>query len=277
MQRKVMPKCFYYTPASQRPERLTNLPSDEYVSVFDLEDAVPICEKQDARAALGKVFSQESNYYRAVRINSVDSIHVFDDIKFLSSLSFRPDIIILSMVQDADEIRIVKNWLPDTRCHFYSTIETPASLLKIDGIARESDGLVFGSGDLSAFFASEITWENMLHARFLMVTAACAYGIPAIDSVCFLLEDLPSLEDECRRVRELGFYGKAAPHPSHIALINRTFDLSADKLADLEELIAASDQHSGRIFRRGSDMIGPPHVRRAKQIKKRAFWPEISD
>ncbi|KWO61998.1 hypothetical protein WM28_25045 [Burkholderia ubonensis] len=267
-----LPKCFFYTPSSQRVEYLASMPAADRAVVFDLEDAVPPAEKDFARTSLETVFSTHSAYVRAVRINQLSSLQSASDLACIRRLKFKPDILIVGMVEHAEEARIIREWLKPSKISLFATIETPRSLMNMDGICQEFDGIIFGSGDLAANYACGITWENMLYARMEMVTAAAAHDIPALDTVCFSLNDPTVLEDECRRVRELGFYGKAAPHPSHIPVINRYFVPTDDAIARARKTIELSTEHAGRIFRMDGEMIGPPHVRGARELLRRADW-----
>lgn len=268
-----LPHCFYYTPSSQRAETLAQLPSPEYLSVYDLEDAVPKSEKDLGRANLVKVFSEPSKYPRAIRVNPLYTEDGLRDLLLIKSfLDKGPQIIILPMVKDAAEGKIVKQMFAQEGVKVYATIETPDSLFKMQDIGREFDGLIFGSGDLAAFLTSEISWENMLYARFTMAAAAAMFNIPAIDTVSFKITDLDLLIEECCRVRNLGFYGKAAPHPSHIKIINEVFQIDSSKELRAQTIISESIKNGGRIFRFENEMIGPPTVKLAEKLIERKFF-----
>lgn len=265
----LLPKCFFYTPASQRKHNLSLLPNHSCVTFYDLEDGVPKCEKLQAREALCSVFAKESKFFRGVRINPLYDPESMEDILLLNSLSTSPDIVILAMTNHGEEGRLLKELLIDKSIKLFASVETPRSLLEIDGIGKNFHGLAFGSGDFAAFLGSEITWENMLHARFLIVTAALAHKIPAIDSVSFKLNDLKTLEEECISLRNLGYYGKGAPHPTHIDIINKIFGSSPDAIKEAEAILQKSKENGGRIFRMGDKMIGPPTVRKAAEVLSR--------
>lgn len=265
-----LPYCFFYTPGAQDPNILSQMPKHECVTFFDLEDGVPLYDKEKARASIYSIFEENSNYFRGVRINPLYDPECMKDILLLNSLKVSPDIVILAMTSHGEEGRLLNQLLIDKSIRLFASVESPRSILEIDGIGRNFHGLAFGSGDYAAFLAAEITWENMLHARFKIVTTALNYEIPAMDSVSFILDDLQGLERECIALRSMGYYGKGAPHPMHINIINHHFGNSAEVVEESENILKKSKENGGKIFRLGDKMIGPPTVRKAEAVLLRS-------
>jgi citrate lyase subunit beta / citryl-CoA lyase len=73
----------------------------------------------------------------------------------------------------------------------------------------------------------------------LLLLAARANGLAALDGVHLDLGDRTGFEEACRQGRDLGFDGKTLIHPSQIAAANAAFAPSADELAWSRRVIAA--------------------------------------
>ena len=72
--------------------------------------------------------------------------------------------------------------------------------------------------------------------------AGASTGIPGIDAPYFNMTDQDGLQKEATAAMKLGFHGKCAIHPSHIAAINSTFTPSAEEIARARRVLAASQQ-----------------------------------
>ena len=94
---------------------------------------------------------------------------------------------------------------------------------RLEGLAWDADGL---SADLGAGRnrdAAGGATEPLRLARNLMLFAAAAAGVDAIDTAFADLRDLEGLALECRAARQDGFAGKLAVDPAQVAVINEAF------------------------------------------------------
>ncbi|ORZ41351.1 Pyruvate/Phosphoenolpyruvate kinase-like domain-containing protein [Catenaria anguillulae PL171] len=242
------------TPASllSRPERvrrsLFNVPgSDERKMakaktlgadsiVFDLEDGVPMDRKGSARQL---VFDALESFdlghrERAVRINAVGSGLEVDDLNVILH-STRLQCIVIPKVNTASDVQFVDRMIdsiaPESNrpnIRLIACIESAMGLLNLREIASSSprlDALVYASEDLCADMGMVRTASRLelLYSRSAVVTAACAYGLQAIDLVCIDYKDHDVLSEECREGRQMGFTGKQAIHPGQIDGIQKHF------------------------------------------------------
>ena len=105
-------------------------------------------------------------------------------------------------------------------------IETPRGVLAADAIARASPRLaclVAGTSDLTKDLGARPTpgRAEVLTALGLVVLAARARGLSALDGVHLDLADDAGFEAACRQGRDLGFDGKTLVHPKTIDAANR--------------------------------------------------------
>ncbi|QND46580.1 CoA ester lyase (plasmid) [Rhizobium lusitanum] len=265
--------CVLYTPGFSSGRIAAAARSSASALLFDLEDSVPKGRKPLARELLSSWCKQpKGGGLRAVRINELRSLEYLYDLSCLLAIESHPDIVVLTMVTDAQEIEIVRHHFADGgyRPRMFVTIETTMALERIDAIAAVSDGLILGSADLAAQLGVDISWDNMLYARQRIVHAAATYGIPAVDTACFHLDDDAELIKESQKAKELGFVGKAAVHPRQVDIITKIFQPTEAEIARAREIVARAGEADGEIIRLDGNMIGPPFVIRAKKLLQSA-------
>ena len=75
--------------------------------------------------------------------------------------------------------------------------------------------------------------------------------------------DVPALDalaDESRRTRGLGFTGKAAIHPTQVAVIQTAYSPGADEVAWARRIIAAYEQQSAGVLLVDGKLIERPVI-----------------
>ncbi|HEY8449201.1 MAG TPA: CoA ester lyase, partial [Bacillota bacterium] len=150
-----------------------------------------------------------------------------------------------------------------------AALESAEGLFRAAEIARSSPRLtaiLFGGGDLSGQIGCPLAWEPMLHARHTVVLAATLAGVDALDVPYLDVEDDRGLEEEARRVAQLGFRGKVVIHPRQIATVNAVFTPSSDELAWAERVLAAARKQGTGAIRLDGKMIDLAVIKRAERI-----------
>ncbi|MFE7424183.1 HpcH/HpaI aldolase/citrate lyase family protein [Streptomyces sp. NPDC057545] len=264
---RAIPRSILYTPALFLDRVVKAWSYDADVHVIDLEDAVPAPEKTAARrvcrAALEKA-PHPANV--GVRINRLGTLEAVHDLVLLAESPVRPGIVVMTMVDSAVEVRLLRDTLASAgaRPEIYVTVETPAAVAAVDAIARAADGLVLGSADLAATLGVEITWAGMLAARQAMALACARYGTACVDTANFRLAEPDVLAAEIDRVRELGFHGKVTVHPGELDTINRALRPDPDELRRARRVSEAVRAANGGIAVLDGSMVGPPFARLAR-------------
>ena len=109
----------------------------------------------------------------------------------------------------------------------------------------------------------------LLTSLALMLLAARAHGLAAIDGVHLGLDDPDGFEAACRQGVELGFDGKTVVHPSTIEAANRVFGPAEEEIAKAREIVAAwaAARAEGKgVARIGGAMVEQLHVDQAQQL-----------
>ncbi|MCW2957751.1 MAG: citrate lyase, partial [Solirubrobacterales bacterium] len=201
--------------------------------VFDLEDAVAPEAKDDARRqVLQTLASPEAAGRRvAVRVNGADTAWFQADLAACASLARDGFSVVVPKVEDAATLARARAGLGDG-VPLQALIETPAGLLRGLEIAGADgvDALILGYADLAAALGRRGAEQDLARwatAQELLLAAARAAGVEAIDGPFFGLGDAAGLRSAIRTVKEQGFDGKWAIHPEQVGPINDGFAASA--------------------------------------------------
>jgi citrate lyase beta subunit len=207
---------------------------------------------------------------RVVRINGMRTPFGLKDLLAIVEHPSPPDAIMLPKVESADEVRIVDALLQRATqpVGLHVIIESNAGLEQaraIGGASPRVKSLLFGAVDMAAELGSAMDFTSLLYARSRVVHAAASHGLDAIDVPYLDLEDEAGLAEECRRVRDLGFTGKAAIHPKQLATINATFTPDAERIAYAKRVIAAFENAPDGLVVVDGKLIEIPVVRSARR------------
>jgi (S)-citramalyl-CoA lyase len=243
------------------------------IGTIDLEDSVPAAAKERARRLALPYFAGAPavGLTRALRINSLRTAEGLRDILALLDSGARPDALLCPKVESAQDLLILEHILGSRLAGvgFLAVIETAAGLCAAEQIAaatRRTRALVFGAADYAASLGTDREWENLAHARWRILVAAAAAGMPVIDAPCFHPGDEELLEIEIQRGRRMGFGGKAAVHPRQVAAINRGFSPQPAAIAHARHILDRVESSAGHICVVDGEMIGPPAAQTARRL-----------
>jgi citrate lyase subunit beta/citryl-CoA lyase len=260
---------------------LQNIPVFEADGVLiDLEDAVPLAEKDSARLLTRNFlrFYQDRNKEMFVRINGLDTPYAQDDLgEILPAL---PDGIRLPKADNPEMVERLDTLLTEQEeklgldiGHFKMilSIENAQGVINCIQTARSSSRIValaFGAEDYTASMEIHRTksGEELLMARTRVVWAAKSTGVQAIDSVFSDVNDMEGLRDETVRVKSLGFTGKSLINPRQIEVVHDVFRPTDEEIRNalevMEAIKRARAMGTGVISLRGK-MVDAPVVTRA--------------
>lgn len=230
-----------YIPGSKTRalDKARTLPVDAII--FDLEDAVSIEEKVNARATLAAALA-EGGYgarMKMVRINGLDTEWGRADAEAVAKM--QPDAVLLPKVgsaADLDALAAITGDLP-----IWAMMETPAGMLHAEEIAEHPRlaGFIMGTNDLAKELQCRFRPDRMpmLTSLQLCLLAAKAHGVVIVDGVYNAFKDEEGLRAECEQGRDMGMDGKTLIHPAQVEIANKVFAPSPEELDLAQRQIAA--------------------------------------
>src|SRR5262245_29857590 len=227
-------------------DRARRLPTDALI--FDLEDAVAPDAKAAARA-MAVAAAQSRGYGQrevVVRVNGIDTPWGRDDLAAAARSGAAA--VLLPKVEAPVTIAAALDVLsahgaPDSLA-IWCMVETPRGVLGAAAVAAASPrvgALVAGTSDLAKELGARPTRDRSALATSLglIVLAARAHGLAALDGVHLDLDDEDGFLVACRQGRDMGFDGKTLIHPKQIAAANAAFGPSADEVEGARRIIEA--------------------------------------
>jgi citrate lyase subunit beta/citryl-CoA lyase len=229
--------------------------------ILDLEDAVPISEKEATRQAVREAVGAIDTCPVYVRINPLVATTGFSQPIGEADLAaiVRPGFagIILPKVESPDDLHRADALLQGLEMQHgvapggvdvIPIIETALAVQRAYDIAASGTRvkrLAFGAGDFTRDIG--VAWSRReiesQYARSALVVASRAAGLESpLDTVWVDLRDQRGLTHSARTAKQLGFQGKMAIHPSQVEPINTVFSPSAAEIAFAARVVDAFTQ-----------------------------------
>ena len=249
--------------------------------VYDLEDSVPVLEKDAARLLVYNAlrYQRPKDKYIMIRINGIHSGFIDEDLE--AAVRARPDALRIPKVESADDVRMVSSKIAAIESkvnieigsiELWCNIESFLGVIHAAEIASADPrvaALALGAEDYTASMHARRTKEGLeiLYARNVVLLACRAAGIDAIDAVFSDISDPEGLRNDAILARNLGFDGKTLIHPGQIDIVNDCFTPSQKEIDYALRVIDAIEkgkkQNKGAVMLDGN-MIDKPIELRAR-------------
>ncbi|AMY68859.1 HpcH/HpaI aldolase/citrate lyase family protein [Frigidibacter mobilis] len=251
-------RALLFVPAS-RPDRFAKAAAAQPDAVIlDLEDAVAPADKETARDALTRDFT---DLPIVIRINPVGTPWHEADLR--AAIALAPDAIMLPKSEDSAQVASIAGRLGDIP--LLALIETARglaharSIATVPGVRR----LVFGSLDYCADLGMSHEGHLLLPARSELVLASRLARIAApLDGVTARLDGSDLLLGDVSHARAIGMSGKLCIHPKQVQAVKAAFTFEADEIEWATGVLAAG---SGAVSVDG-EMVDEPVRIRARSI-----------
>ncbi|HGN5106673.1 TPA: citrate (pro-3S)-lyase subunit beta [Streptococcus pyogenes] len=250
--------------------------------MFDLEDSVSLKEKDTSRALVHfalKTFDY-SSVETVVRVNGLDSCGALDieavvlagvNVIRLPKTETAQDIIDVEAVIERVER---ENGIEVGRTRMMAAIESAEGVLNARDIAKASKrliGIALGAEDYVTNMKTRRypDGQELFFARSMILHAARAAGIAAIDTVYSDVNNTEGFQNEVRMIKQLGFDGKSVINPRQIPLVNEIYTPTKKEIDHAKQVIwairEAESKGSGVISLNGK-MVDKPIVERAERV-----------
>jgi citrate lyase subunit beta/citryl-CoA lyase len=257
---------------------------------YDLEDSVPLEEKEIAREAvkstiqeINKINDINKERILAVRINSPTSDQIVADLKKVITPGI--DAIVIPKVDDDKQIAEISKTIDKEEkekniqsgiIKIIPSIESALGVVNAYNIARSDQritALVFGIFD----FLHDMKIDNQnietitgfMYGRAKVPVDARAAGIDSIDSIWQDIHDHSGLTRDLEQGKKMGYNGKCIIHPSQIEHVHAVFSASSQDIEWAEKVVQALDSaknsSAGAVKLEGK-MIDAVHYKQARRI-----------
>lgn len=251
--------------------------------ILDLEDAVTPQRQPIARGLVAEFIRSAARGAGPqcwVRINPLVTAAAREDLAAI--LPTGPAGIVLPKAAGPGEVRTLAGLLdqhdPALRIGIVPIVtETAGAVLRLveyqEPLPRVR-ALAWGVEDLSTVVGARATrsgdghWLPVFqHAEALVLVAAAALGVPALDGIFATHRDTEGLAARIEVARAQGFAGMLAIHPGQLAIINAGFEPTAGEIAHARRVVQAfAAAHGAGVVVLDGRMLDRPHLRRAERL-----------
>jgi len=248
--------------------------------IFDLEDAVGLDEKDNARDLLNTYLTTSPSFPKTilVRVNGVFSDFIDEDLIVLNTGKI--DYIVVPKA-DIDALFILDYKLRrlEDKYHLNSTkliclLEDSTGINQANEIAMHPrvEGLLLGAEDLTKELEIERTTEGqeLIFPRSKVVYACQSQGILSIDTPYTDINDVEGLSFDCQQAKKLGMKAKTAIHPSQIDRIHQVFSPTKEVIEWAKGVVSIVENEHKTLFQFQGKMIDKPVIERAMKILEKA-------
>jgi len=248
--------------------------------ILDLEDSVSPQEKDAARLLVRNALRAVDFYgaERMVRINQLPmGLH---DLNYI--VPHNVHIILIPKCESAGQVAEVEKEVNNLRkrhdvshdIYFMPIIESALGVMRAYEIAAASKNncaLTIGLEDYTADIGTRRTDEGResFFARSMIVNAAKASGLQAIDTVFSDVGDMEGLRLSVLEAKSLGFEGKGCIHPRQVKVIHEAFAPTPEEVERAKQIVLAFEDAERKglgVVALGSKMVDPPVVKRAQKV-----------
>jgi len=251
--------------------------------LLDLEDAVALNQK-DAARILVRNMMKTTNFYEAevaVRVNHISTPFGQADLEEIVPL--QPNAIRLPKTETVEELKYVleliekienKHKLPHNKMTVHVMIETALgvqNVFQLASFSKRVDAITIGGQDLTADMqiASTKDGSGIDLARKLIIMAAKANKIDAIDTIFADVNDDEGLRAETEYIKKIGFSGKAVINPRQIDIIHDVFKPTENEIRKAYKIVLEFQKNKKAgigVFAVDGKMVDAPVVTRAEHI-----------
>jgi len=249
--------------------------------ILDLEDSVHPDVKDSARILVRNALRtiDFKNSERMVRINQLPL--GFEDIKEIINENIH--VVLIPKCESKQQVTDIDTYIKKLKkdkslVFLMPIIESAKGVMNAYEIATACDNVValaLGLEDYTADLGIKRSKseEECYFAKSMVVNAAKAAGVQAIDTVFSDVGDMDGLYENVKQAKAMGFDGKGCIHPRQIKVVHEAFLPTKEELVKAQQIVdaykAAKKEGKG-VVSLGSKMIDPPVVKQAQHILEMA-------
>ena len=276
-------RSLMFVPAHNQKLLESSIRRDADVLLLDIEDSVPVCDKQAARDNIKEFVKREDLNGKLIfpRVNDRESGELLKDLYQLTiegvtgfmypKATKGEDIYFLGKLLETIEY---EKHFPIGTFKIIPLIETAGAIVNIKDICTACHrvcAVTFGCEDYvtDPRGKHDPDGNSIFLAHKENVNTARATGVIPIDTVHIKVHDLEDLEKNLKVAKNLGFEGMLILNPKELPLCHQYFSPSEEEVVWATEMVELADEAvregKGVAVKEGK-FIGPPMVKMAKNI-----------
>lgn len=283
MSNNYLMRSLMFVPAHNQKLLDSSLRRDADVLLLDIEDSVPVTDKQKARDNIKEFVKRPEAEGKLIfpRVNDRESGELLKDIYQLTidgvtgfmypKATKGEDIYFLGKLLETIEY---EKHIPIGTFKIIPLIETAGAIVNIKEICTACHRVVavtFGCEDYVTDLHGKHDPEgkSIFFARNMIANAARATGVIPIDTVHIKVHDLEDLEVNLKLAKNLGFEGMLILNPKELPLCHQYFSPTEEEVAwaiEMVELAEEAVREGKGVAVKDNKFIGPPMVKMAKNI-----------
>lgn len=283
MENKFLLRSLMFVPAHNQKLLDSSIKKDADVLLLDIEDSVPLCDKQVARDNIKQFVMREDLNGKLIfpRVNDRESGELLKDLFQLTiegvtgfmypKATKGEDVYFLGKLLETIEY---EKHIPVGTFKIIPLIETAGAIVNIMDICTACHRVIavaFGCEDYvtDTHGKHDLEGQSIFYARNAIVNAARAAGIAPIDTVHIRVHDLQDLEKNLMLSKYLGFEGMLVLNPKELPLVHKYYSPSEEDVTWALEMMKLATEaiHEGKgVAVKDGKFIGPPMVKMAMNI-----------
>lgn len=276
-------RSLMFVPAHNQKLLDSSLHREADVLLLDIEDSVPVDDKQLARDKIKEFVKRPEARGKVIfpRVNDRESGELLKDLYQLSipgitgfmypKSTKEEDVYFVGKLLETIEY---EKKIPVGTFKLIPLIETPGSIVNIKEICTACTRVVavaFGCEDYVTDLGGKHDPDGLsiFYARNAIVNAARAAGVLPIDTVHIRVHDLEDLERNLIVSKNLGFEGMLVLNPKELPLVNKYFSPSEEEVAWAKEMVSLTEEAKAEgkgVAVKEGKFIGPPMLKMAERI-----------
>lgn len=283
MEENYLMRSLMFVPAHNPKLLDSSLRRDADVLLLDIEDSVPVVDKQQARDNIKEFVTRPEAQGKLIfpRVNDRESGELLRDLYQLTipgitgfmypKSTKEEDVYFVGKLLETIEY---EKHIPVGTFKLIPLIETAGAVVEIKEICTACNRVIavaFGCEDYVTDLGGkhDPAGQSIFYARNAIVNAARATGVMPIDTVHIKVHDLEDLEKNLILAKNLGFEGMLVLNPKELPLVNQYFAPSEEEVAWAEEMVqlTAEAKAEGKgVAVKDGKFIGPPMLKMAEKI-----------
>lgn len=279
-------RSLMFVPAHNQKLLDSSIKRDADVLLLDIEDSVPMPEKQQARENIKEFVKRKDLQGKLIfpRVNDRESGELLKDAHQLTiegvhgfmypKATKGEDIYFFGKLLETIEY---EKGLPIGTFKIIPLIETTGAVMNIQDICTACSRVIavaFGCEDYVTDLKGkhDAAGQSIFYARNAISNGARACGVIPIDTVHIKVHDLEDLEKNIILAKQLGFEGMLVLNPKELPLVHKYFSPTEEEVAWATEMIELSEEaiREGKgVAVKDNKFIGPPMVKMAKNILRK--------